>query len=81
MALMYSRQLDNGRTLTFCYEGGSFMDNETNSRWNIFGEAIDGPLKGAKLRQYDAAAHFWFAWAAFHPDTLLKHISRDEQQF
>ncbi len=80
MALMYSRQLDNGRTLTFCYADDSFMDNETNSRWNIFGEAIDGPLKGAKLRQYDAAAHFWFAWAAFHPDTLLKHISRDEQQ-
>ena len=45
------------------------MDKETGSHWNFFGEAIDGPLVGAKLRQLQAFPHFWFAWAAFHPKT------------
>ncbi len=45
---------------------------ETGSRWNVLGEAIDGPLKGAELRQLHAFPHLWFAWAAFFPDTILK---------
>ena len=28
-------------------------------------------LAGAKLRQPHAFPHFWFAWAAFYPDTLI----------
>lgn len=71
MALMFNRQLDSGRTLSFFHDGDGFVDYETGSRWNILGEAYEGPLAGAQLRQSHAAAHFWFAWAAFHPDTLL----------
>ncbi len=48
------------------------MDISTGSRWNVLGEAIDGPLKGAELRQLHAFPHLWFAWAAFFPDTILK---------
>lgn len=80
MALMYSRQLDDGRSLTFRHQDGAFLDNETGSRWNILGEAVAGPLQGAALRQIQAAAHFWFAWAAFHPDTLLKDLTPDAQE-
>ena len=71
MALMYSRQLDSGDTLTFSYIDGGFVDRETGSRWNIFGEAIDGTLTDTKLRQLDAHPHFWFAWAAFYPETRI----------
>lgn len=71
MALMFERQLDSGRTLSFLHDGDSFVDSETGSRWNIFGEAYEGPLAGSSLRQSHAATHFWFAWAAFHPATLL----------
>lgn len=71
MALMYSSTLSSGKTLTFRYEDGLFRDNETNSIWNIIGEATGGSMKGAVLDQLDAYPHFWFAWAAFYPDTLL----------
>ena len=74
MALMFDRRLDTGETLTFCFSDGGFMDKETGSHWNLFGEAIDGPLTGAKLRQLHAFPHFWFAWAAFYPETILYGI-------
>ncbi len=40
--------------------------------WNIFGEAIEGPDKGTKLKPVTAFISYWFAWAAFYPDTELK---------
>lgn len=71
MALMFDRQLPTGETLTFRYESGVFIDEQTNSRWNIWGEAKAGPLTGTKLEQMHAYSHFWFAWAAFYPQTTL----------
>ena len=71
MALMFDRRLDTGETLTFYFDDGGFLDKETGSRWNFFGEAIDGPLASAKLRQLHAFPHLWFAWAAFYPETAL----------
>ncbi len=67
-AAAYHRTVD-GRTLTFRADGDGFRDRETGTRWTFFGEAIDGPLAGVKL---EAAVHyipFWFAWAAFAPET------------
>ena len=76
MALMFERRLDSDRNLSFFYDGSGFVDYETGSRWNILGEAYEGPLAGAQLRQTHASTHFWFAWAAFHPDTLLNDDAR-----
>ena len=59
----------DGRKLTFRAAADQFMDNETGSKWNILGEAIDGPLAGATLNPIVHANHFWFAWAAFKPNT------------
>ena len=71
MAVLYDRELA-GQTLTFALdEEGNFIDEQTGSRWNIFGEAIDGEMTGAQLRQRIAAPHFWFAWAAFRPETWV----------
>lgn len=71
MAILYERELA-GQTLNFRRdETGNFVDEETGSRWNIFGEAVAGALAGQRLRQRIAAPHFWFAWAAFQPDTWL----------
>ena len=47
----------------------TFLDNDTGSVWNIFGRAIDGTFAGAQLRPVIHADYFWFAWAAFHPET------------
>ena len=70
-AAMYRAELD-GRRLTFtALPDGAFQDDETASTWNAFGEAIDGELAGSELEWIDAFPHFWFAWAAFYPKTLL----------
>lgn len=70
MAMMFNRTHDQ-QVLTFRYVDGMFVDDQTGSHWNIFGEAISGDLKGAKLHAMDCAPNFWFAWAAAHPDTRL----------
>ena len=68
---MYEAALD-GELLRFdANDDGSFSDQATGSIWNSFGEATDGPLAGTQLRWIQAFPHFWFAWAAFYPDTLL----------
>ena len=67
---MFDPQLD-GRKLTFRADGDQFLDNETGSTWSILGEATAGPLVGKRLNPIVHANHFWFAWAAFRPDTLI----------
>ena len=65
----------DGRKLTFRLEGtpedGSIVDNETGSTWSILGSAISGPLAGTQLERIVHQDHFWFAWAAFKPNTLI----------
>jgi hypothetical protein len=73
MAMLFNATLDNV-TYTFRYENRQILDDQTNSTWNVFGTAIEGELTGAQLRQELAAPHFWFAWAAFKPDTRLYEL-------
>ena len=71
MAALFSRELD-GQVLTFRVDdAGSIRDDQTDSVWNVFGTAIEGDLAGDQLRLQFAFPHFWFAWAAFQPDTLI----------
>ncbi len=71
MAALFGRELDDGRVLTFRYEQGRIYDDQTNSEWNIFGEAIAGELRGTHLPDYYSFSHFWFAWSSAYPHTLL----------
>ena len=59
------------RTLTFEPGDGAFTDRETGSTWSITGEAVAGALEGVQLPPVVHANHFWFAWAAFYPETRL----------
>ena len=61
----------DGQKLIFRPEGDAIVDNETGSVWNILGEAVEGPLSGKRLTRVVHANHFWFAWAAFKPGTLI----------
>lgn len=61
----------NGQRLHFTVDGEEFVDEETGSRWNLLGQAVDGPLSGQRLSQVQHVDTFWFAWAAFQPDTRL----------
>jgi len=60
------------QVLTFSVlEDGLFRDQETGSTWDIFGKALDGPLAGSSLTRLPHHDTFWFAWAAFVPESGL----------
>ena len=61
----------DGKALKFYREDGRFIDEETGSVWDFAGTAVEGELKGAMLTPVVHANHFWFAWAAFKPETLV----------
>ena len=62
----------DGRTLTFePAEDSTFRDLETGSTWSILGVALDGPLAGKRLEAVEHLDTFWFAIAAFRPDTVV----------
>ena len=42
-----------------------FMDTDTNTRWDMLGRAIEGPLKGEQLEQVPAYNSMWFAWDTY----------------
>lgn len=75
MAALYNRNI-NGQLLTFRVdETGAIRDDQTNSVWNIFGTATAGDMSGSQLEQELAFPHFWFAWAAFRPETLVYSLT------
>ena len=69
-AAAFDAELD-GRRLTFSAADGAIRDAETGSVWSISGRAVEGELAGASLTPLAHGNHFWFAWAAFKPNTLL----------
>ena len=52
-------------------DGAPFMDQETGSRWDIAGRAVEGELKGWTLTWLDSTQVKWFAWAAEYPETAV----------
>ena len=66
--------LVDGQALTFARDGDEdapITDAETGSTWDVTGRAIDGPLAGSRLEPVAHGDHFWFAWAAFVPNTEI----------
>ena len=61
----------DGVALSFGVDGELFVDEQTGSSWNILGKAVSGPLEGKQLTQVVAGNDFWFAWAAFQPETTV----------
>jgi hypothetical protein len=50
---------------------GVFVDQETGSRWDVAGRAVEGELKGWTLEWVDGVQVKWFAWAAERPNTTV----------
>jgi hypothetical protein len=59
------------RELSFERDGDEIVDAETGTRWDVLGRAVDGPLAGTTLEPVAHVDTFWFAWAAFQPDTEI----------
>jgi hypothetical protein len=69
------RPIVDGRELTL-QRGGQgedapVIDAETGSTWSVTGLATAGPLAGTQLEPVVHGNHFWFAWAAFSPETTI----------
>lgn len=72
-AMAFRPRTTDGQAVTLGVEdSGVIVDLETGSAWSVDGRARSGPLAGARLDAIpEAYVAFWFAWAAFHPDTAL----------
>ena len=46
-----------------------FVDEQTQSTWDVTGKAIDGELKGKQLKRLVHGDYFAFAWLVFKPET------------
>jgi hypothetical protein len=69
----------DGQVLTFestSDPGLAARDSQTGSGWTLLGEAVDGPLTGAKLERLAHIDTFWFAAKAFDPDLEVGEVSR-----
>ncbi len=73
------RPVVGGRRLTFSWRDGAFMDAETGTHWTLLGRAEAGPLAGEQLEPVIHGNHFWFAWAAFKPDTRIYGLAETGQ--
>ena len=69
-AAVYLRTL-NSQPLTFKFDGTNIVDKETGSVWDILGRATSGQLTGKTLTSVVAVNSFWFAWAAYQPNTRV----------
>jgi hypothetical protein len=72
----YFSTLD-GAILEFYMDNGEIKDKDTQSTWNFFGQAIEGPLKGKKLKPLPFKVDtFWFAWSTYRPNTVIYNVKR-----
>ena len=72
----FSRELDgqaglDGTPLTFSFEDGRIVDEQTGTEWSILGEGVSGSLEGHQLEPVVSVNHFWFSWSAFNPEARL----------
>jgi hypothetical protein len=67
---VFDRRLGD-EVLTFRKRAEVVIDDQSQSAWDITGRAIDGPLRGKKLKAIEFVDTFAFAWLAFHPDSEL----------
>ena len=63
--------LVDGQHLNFDSTKKGFRDRETRSSWDVLGRATSGPLAGRALTPVEHVDTFWFAWAAFLPNTRI----------
>ncbi len=71
----YESKIPNGPELTFTphsHEASNIImiDNEGN-KWDIFGNAVDGPRRGQHLTATNSMMGYWFAFGAMFPDPLI----------
>ncbi|MBI4469383.1 MAG: DUF3179 domain-containing protein [Acidobacteria bacterium] len=65
----------DGQTLSFRYEEGKIIDDQTGSVWDISGRAVEGKLRDRRLTPIPHGDYFAFAWLAFMPQTEIYRLN------
>lgn len=60
-----------GEILELEAANGVLVDKSSGSRWSYDGEGLSEQYAGVQLTEVISPPNFWFAWAAFHPETDL----------
>lgn len=71
----FSRVLDDGTELNFSIAPEQntespnpvIMVDQEGTKWNVFGEAVEGPRTGSTLVETVSFIGYWFSWGAFYP--------------
>jgi len=71
----FESTLTNGAVLNFDVAPEQISDpsspiiliDDQENKWDVFGVAVSGPLKGQKLRSTTSFIGYWFSWGAFYP--------------
>ncbi len=64
--------MSNAGPATIEVQTDQFVDQESGSIWTVDGRAVAGNRQGEQLESVeDSFVAFWFAWAAFQPDTEI----------
>ncbi|MDX1618853.1 MAG: DUF3179 domain-containing (seleno)protein, partial [Balneolaceae bacterium] len=53
-------------------DGAVIMKDQIGNYYNVFGEVVEGPDTGQKLKRITSYNAYWFAWADFFPQTGLR---------
>ncbi|NNE32576.1 MAG: DUF3179 domain-containing protein [Winogradskyella sp.] len=57
---------------SYSYNGSEeFFTDSENNKWNMFGEAIEGPRLGQTLNKAESVTSMWFAIATFFPNPTI----------
>ena len=73
VVVFHRKTQEHPQPLEFKIDDGRLVDTTTGTTWNWSGQAQSGPLadSGVALERVHSMTTFWFAWAAFHPETEL----------
>ncbi len=63
----------DGEELSFEPIPRGYRDDRTGTVWRLDGLGVEGPDAGRRLEPVvEAYVAFWFAWADFHPETVVR---------
>ncbi len=80
----FDRKLSDGSLLSFTPSNLAFpavFMSSDNTVWNVFGEAISGPLQGEQLKSVNSQMGYWFSFATFFPKVTLMGEATQERVF
>lgn len=64
----------DGRPHTWRWDGTAFVDEETGTRWDRSGRAVEGPLVGRQLNALPSRSAFWFSYLSAFPEATVAGV-------